>query len=585
MPGTSASVASPTRADFKAAATEVLSALAADHKNAYRTYVVALGASISLGAMFYGHIELAAPGQRGEDKPKLHRLARQLLATDHAERLFASSSGPLELDVEGTADSFDLGQPPRHFYAFQSVPKLVAHEHKRPHVLVWCLTNERSTTPYGPRIGRTALDRLEGILVAKSTKPSSQSLARAVRGGAVVSALEILCALHSFDAAILWYYNNDQASFISLASVGVADRRLNVPIARGNPERRIGIVSQSRPDRHLVVYDAKDRTVWAPPHAGEWKPFDEGIFSQKSWRSAVSIPIALEGKILGAVTVYSAQPASVLVRRARDAQGSAYLFAGHILATREERVIADLVDKYDDELLRANVSLSALSLSHDLFHYYKSIASSIANALAYQQTRQTGRVVEELHEVEDSLRRADPILSAMQKLAKEARSSDETPDPDQLSDVAGVLTGMESLLRSILPMVSKGNVLDEDGVEIAITGTPAPVRISSMALERIVLNLCVNAAQWRATEILVEARFTSGRVSLVVRDNGKGIRKEDRERVFDRFFSGRSGSGLGLYVVRSLAMAAGGQVLLQSHDQDDSIDFRGTTVTVIFPTT
>lgn len=56
-------------------------------------------------------------------------------------------------------------------------------------------------------------------------------------------------------------------------------------------------------------------------------------------------------------------------------------------------------------------------------------------------------------------------------------------------------------------------------------------------------------------------------VVLVVDDEGVGIAQASREHVFERFVQGDSGDrrrfggvGLGLYIVRSLARAQGGEV-------------------------
>jgi signal transduction histidine kinase len=53
-------------------------------------------------------------------------------------------------------------------------------------------------------------------------------------------------------------------------------------------------------------------------------------------------------------------------------------------------------------------------------------------------------------------------------------------------------------------------------------------------------------------------------VRIVVEDEGSGIAPEMRRRVFTKFWTGgaRGGSGLGLYLVRGLVVAHGGQITL-----------------------
>jgi two-component system, OmpR family, sensor histidine kinase MprB len=88
------------------------------------------------------------------------------------------------------------------------------------------------------------------------------------------------------------------------------------------------------------------------------------------------------------------------------------------------------------------------------------------------------------------------------------------------------------------------------------------------ALERAVLNLLDNAAKWspQGGTVRVQMRpLDPWSVVLEVADAGPGIAKQDLPRVFDRFYratSARSvpGSGLGLSIVRQVAVRHGGAV-------------------------
>ena len=67
-----------------------------------------------------------------------------------------------------------------------------------------------------------------------------------------------------------------------------------------------------------------------------------------------------------------------------------------------------------------------------------------------------------------------------------------------------------------------------------------------------------------------------------VMDDGPGIAREERERVFDRFYrkpgTRSPGSGLGLAIVQAIAAAHGATVKL-----GEGIDGRGLAVTIVFP--
>jgi two-component system, NtrC family, sensor kinase len=101
-------------------------------------------------------------------------------------------------------------------------------------------------------------------------------------------------------------------------------------------------------------------------------------------------------------------------------------------------------------------------------------------------------------------------------------------------------------------------------------------------LHQIAVNLVSNAIRYTPEqgEIVIDVdeapseRYPGGWVRLRVRDNGIGIAKEDRERIFDPFLqthpakhhssSGPDSAGLGLYIARGLIELHGGLITVDS---------------------
>ena len=81
----------------------------------------------------------------------------------------------------------------------------------------------------------------------------------------------------------------------------------------------------------------------------------------------------------------------------------------------------------------------------------------------------------------------------------------------------------------------------------------------------------------------IGSQLTDGWLRFWVSDSGPGVSPEDRARIFERFARGTAvgprseGAGLGLSIVRAIAVAHGGRVLL------DSVPGRGATFTVMIP--
>ncbi len=95
-------------------------------------------------------------------------------------------------------------------------------------------------------------------------------------------------------------------------------------------------------------------------------------------------------------------------------------------------------------------------------------------------------------------------------------------------------------------------------------GLPA-VRGNHLLLGQMFLNLLLNAcqAQPEGGTVEVTARLEDGRVVARVADRGPGVPEEERERVFEPFFSSRHSTGLGLSVCRRIAEQHGAALRLR----------------------
>ncbi|SET82461.1 sensor histidine kinase [Geodermatophilus poikilotrophus] len=101
------------------------------------------------------------------------------------------------------------------------------------------------------------------------------------------------------------------------------------------------------------------------------------------------------------------------------------------------------------------------------------------------------------------------------------------------------------------------------------------VRGVEYQLATAVTNLLANAVAYSPehTRIAVGARARAGFVEITVTDNGIGIPREDRSRVFERFYrvdqsraSRTGGTGLGLAIVKHVATNHGGSVSVWSEE-------------------
>jgi len=181
--------------------------------------------------------------------------------------------------------------------------------------------------------------------------------------------------------------------------------------------------------------------------------------------------------------------------------------------------------------------------------------------------------------IREEIERLNQIITHYLSLSKISSASPEMMD---LGAVASAFSE-ENTARLAADEVDLRLRADDGGH--GITADPNQVR-------RILVNLVENAVQavrgedpdgeesTRRGRVTIYVRRMRRSVKITVKDNGPGIPEDLRERVFEPFFTSKAGgSGLGLYLVREIALASGGTLKLSSALG------RGTSVSIRWPHT
>jgi len=121
----------------------------------------------------------------------------------------------------------------------------------------------------------------------------------------------------------------------------------------------------------------------------------------------------------------------------------------------------------------------------------------------------------------------------------------------------------------------------ERTVKVEIRPLPAGmlVRAEEAELQHTLINLLLNAVQASPPGGLVTVEAGVGeQVRVRVIDNGCGISPENRERIFEPFFSTRQGgTGLGLFLSLNFVRRSGGDLRVTSEPG------RGSTFEIVLP--
>jgi signal transduction histidine kinase len=151
---------------------------------------------------------------------------------------------------------------------------------------------------------------------------------------------------------------------------------------------------------------------------------------------------------------------------------------------------------------------------------------------------------------------------------------------------ANVLDLIEECVSTLRPLA------DEKGlkVDIDVDSQELPDAWCDPARAAEVLNnLVENAVKFTPAggSVAVTANLDDDGIHIAVRDTGRGVQPENRERVFEQYFresgdgdSGRGGLGLGLFVCRDLVERQGGRIWLESEPSERGSCFEFTLPTI-----
>ena len=203
----------------------------------------------------------------------------------------------------------------------------------------------------------------------------------------------------------------------------------------------------------------------------------------------------------------------------------------------------------------------AASLSHEIT---QPIASARNNARAAQnfldmQPPDLGEIREAVACVVGDVDRAGDIIDRIREQIKKA------PPRKQRCDLNGAINEVIGLTRS---MIVRNGV----SVQTQLADALLPVQGDRVQVQQVVLNLILNAVEAMgsveagARELLIRTEHDDAGVLVTVRDSGPGIDPTHLKRVFEPFYTTKSGgTGMGLSICRSIIDAHGGRLWAEAN--------------------
>ncbi|MDO8630781.1 MAG: HAMP domain-containing sensor histidine kinase, partial [Phycisphaerales bacterium] len=180
------------------------------------------------------------------------------------------------------------------------------------------------------------------------------------------------------------------------------------------------------------------------------------------------------------------------------------------------------------------------------------------------ETSDTEGVAKALATIRDEAFRCKDIT---EKLLSLSRSSESPRERVSIRRIASEVATMVSCLSQYRDRRVRLEIDSDDDL---------PVLGNANELKQVLLNLTLNAlaaVEPNLGEVVLEGDSTDGRVTLRVRDNGRGMTPETIEKIFEPFFTSRRGSGghgvgLGLSISHAIIESHGGRLSAESAGPD-----------------
>ncbi|MCU9956565.1 ATP-binding protein [Burkholderia sp. BKH01] len=255
-------------------------------------------------------------------------------------------------------------------------------------------------------------------------------------------------------------------------------------------------------------------------------------------------------------------------RDLRKLQDAAHAFGTGTLSTRVKLSgksnIYELSQQFNDMAERIEASIKQQrDMMHGISHELKTPLARLEFGLALlAEPDETERMRERRDALRRDVRELDELVTELLTIGR-------------LEQGASQLVPMEVVVDALIDSVA-GNVANDIAdcgiaLDVSTLGVPATHVCDPKLVARALLNLIRNGARYASRKVLLSAaRDRSGALVLSVDDDGPGIPAAERTRVFEpfqRLDSSRDrqtgGFGLGLAIVRRVALVHGGDVRLE----------------------
>ena len=379
----------------------------------------------------------------------------------------------------------------------------------------------------------------------------------------------------------------------------------------------------------IVVFDSsgvdegKDYSEWNDVYLtlrGEYgaRTSHENSINPKTSTMYIAAPIKVKGEIVGVLSVGNpTDKANLFVENAKS-----NIFLGGFLTAIAAILLSILISG------RITIPIKKLT---DYAKIIRDGGKTPLPTLSDTETRELGEAFENMRE---ALEGKNYVEKYIQTLTHEIKSplsairgaaellTEKIPEEQQEKFIANIMNEsgrIETVIEKLLLLASLENIESSEDVrpvdlgdmvaEVIKSSEPqlkqksikinysslntnssdSIVEADPFLIRQAISNLLQNSIDFSPEGSTIESSIesTEGTITYIVKDSGGGIPDYAKDKVFDRFYSikrpttGKKSSGLGLCLVKEVALLHRGSVILD--DSTDSSGTKGTTASITIP--
>lgn len=277
-------------------------------------------------------------------------------------------------------------------------------------------------------------------------------------------------------------------------------------------------------------------------------------------KSELAVPLTIDGKLIGVVNVDSVQLNAFDVQ---DLELLTLLSKQSALMIQNARLYEKMV-MLEEQTRRAERLAAVGELAAGVAHEIRNPLTIIKMIFESGTALNT----KDIEIIKEELERMGKIISHFLKFAKPS-------DPNR--ELCDVNDGLANVLLLLTHLLDAKQIVLHRRLE---TDLPK-IHADPIQLRQVFLNVLMNSIEAlpeNGTIRVSSARVASGKIRIKIEDNGSGMPKEVKDKLFVPFTTTKpTGLGLGLSIVKRIIKGHHGKIRIESMEN------RGTTVEIDLP--